>query len=112
MPGTVVREKVDGNGPGKHEPSTIAASPARDERHVVCPLPFVPLFFGFWMETKSRTGYHLLWGSKDFRGYHIPKDIVLKKRSSAHYGVPFLGYNPRDYTSRFGLSRAVPTTVG
>jgi three-Cys-motif partner protein len=63
------------------------------------------LRFRFWMETQKRISHHLLFVSKNFRGYHIMKEIMAKESSSAEQGVPSFEYNPRDYLLRFELSR-------
>ncbi len=63
------------------------------------------LFFRFWMETQKRISHHLLFVSKNFRGYHIMKDIMAKESSSAPQGVPSFEYNPRDYSLHFELDR-------
>jgi hypothetical protein len=56
--------------------------------------------FRFWMEDKNRISHHLLFVSKNFRGYHIMKEIMAKESSSAPQGVPSFEYNPRDYVLR------------
>ena len=64
---------------------------------------FLP--FRFWMENQNRISHHLLFVSKNFRGYHIMKEIMAKESSSFEQGVPSFEYNPRDYPLRFELSR-------
>jgi three-Cys-motif partner protein len=62
--------------------------------------------FRFWKEDKNRISHHLLFVSKNFRGYHIMKEIMAKESSSASQGVPSFEYNPRDYVlRRFELVR-------
>jgi three-Cys-motif partner protein len=57
---------------------------------------FLP--FRFWMEDQRRISHHLLFVSKNFRGYHLMKEIIAKESTSANQGVPTLEYNPRDYS--------------
>jgi hypothetical protein len=56
---------------------------------------FLP--FRFWMEDQRRISHHLLFVSKNFRGYHLMKEIMAPESSSAPQGVPSFEYNPRDY---------------
>lgn len=62
---------------------------------------FLP--FRFWMEDQRRISHHLLFISKNFRGYHLMKEIMAKESSSANQGVPSFEYNPRDYSMLPGL---------
>ncbi len=64
------------------------------------------------METKRRISHHLLFASKNFRGYDIMKDIMARESSSAPQGVPSFEYNPRDYSLRFELSRPLDELEG
>jgi three-Cys-motif partner protein len=57
---------------------------------------FLP--FRFWMENQKRISHHLLFVSKNFRGYHLMKDIMAPESSSEAQGVPSFEYNPRDYS--------------
>jgi hypothetical protein len=61
---------------------------------------------------KNRISHHLLFLSKNFRGYHIMKDIMAKESSSAPQGVPSFEYNPRDYALRFELSHSLDELEG
>lgn len=57
---------------------------------------FLP--FRFWMEDQRRISHHLLFVSKNFRGYHLMKEIMAPESSSEAQGVPSFEYNPRDYS--------------
>jgi three-Cys-motif partner protein len=53
--------------------------------------------FRFKHEKKNRTSHHLIFVSKDKRGYQIIKDIMAKESSYQNQGVPSFEYNPADY---------------
>jgi three-Cys-motif partner protein len=55
--------------------------------------------FGFKNEQGTRTSHHLIFVSKNIRGYEIMKGIMAKESSSANSGVPSFEYNPA--TTRF-----------
>ena len=63
--------------------------------------------FGFKNATGSRTSHHLIFASKNFRGYEIMKGIMAKESSSAQQGVPSFEYTPAtsDQPLLFELSR-------
>jgi three-Cys-motif partner protein len=63
------------------------------------------LSFRFWMEDKHRISHHLLFVSKNFRGYHIMKEIMAKESSSAPQGVPSFDYDPRHNPLHFEVTR-------
>jgi hypothetical protein len=50
------------------------------------------LVFRFWKETERRFSHHLLFVSKNFRGYQIMKDIMSKESSAFDQGVPSFEY--------------------
>lgn len=50
--------------------------------------------FRFRDERGSRTSHHLIFVSKDFKGYEIMKSIMAGASSEADQGVPSLEYNP------------------
>jgi three-Cys-motif partner protein len=52
--------------------------------------------FRFKNDDGSRTSHHLIFISKDFRGYEIMKDIMAKESSNTMGGVANFEYNPRD----------------
>jgi three-Cys-motif partner protein len=55
----------------------------------------------------NRTSHHLIFVSKDVKGYEIMKEIMAKESSSAEQGVPTFEYNPatRNQPMLFELSR-------
>jgi three-Cys-motif partner protein len=57
--------------------------------------------FCFKNEYGTRTSHHLIFVTKNFRGYEIMKDIMARQSSAADQGVPSFTYNPAD--SRFPL---------
>ena len=56
-----------------------------------------------------RTSHHLIFISKNFRGYEIMKDIMARESSGQTQGVPSFEYNPADFLPKqsllFQLSR-------
>ncbi|MFA4910841.1 MAG: three-Cys-motif partner protein TcmP [Desulfobacteria bacterium] len=56
-----------------------------------------------------RTSHHLIFISKNSRGYEIMKDIMARESSSQTQGVPSFEYNPADFLPKqcllFQLSR-------
>jgi three-Cys-motif partner protein len=67
---------------------------------------FLP--FRFWKEEQNRISHHLLFVSKNFRGYHLMKDIMAPESSFEDQGVPTFEYNPRDYSMLPGLELGRP----
>lgn len=65
--------------------------------------------FRFKNDKGERTSHHLIFVSKNFRGYEIMKDIMARESSSDEQGVPSFEYNPADslpkQTLLFQLSR-------
>lgn len=63
--------------------------------------------FGFKNEAGSRTKQHLIFITKDFKGYEIMKNIMAGYSTTQDQGVPSLVYNPADerFPSLFELSR-------
>ncbi|MCI0487899.1 MAG: three-Cys-motif partner protein TcmP [Blastocatellia bacterium] len=63
--------------------------------------------FRFRNAEGSRTSHHLIFVSKDIRGYEIMKDIMAKESSTKEQGVPSFEYNPatKDQPMLFGFSR-------
>jgi three-Cys-motif partner protein len=59
------------------------------------------LAFCFKNEHGTRTSHHLIFTTKNFRGYDIMKGIMARQSSAADQGVPSFTYNPAD--SRFPL---------
>ncbi|HPI37517.1 MAG TPA: three-Cys-motif partner protein TcmP [Ignavibacteriaceae bacterium] len=65
-------------------------------------LPFV-----FKNEGGRRTSHHLIFTSKNFKGYEIMKEIMARESSLSEQGVASFGYNPADINTPllFELSR-------
>lgn len=65
--------------------------------------------FRFKNEKGKRTSHHLIFVSKNFRGYEIMKDIMARESTSLTQNVPSFEYNPADFLPRqtllFQLSR-------
>ncbi len=51
----------------------------------------------------KRTSHHLIFVSKNFRGYDIMKEIMAKESSGAEQGVPSFEYSPADFLPKQGL---------
>jgi three-Cys-motif partner protein len=68
--------------------------------------PFV-LPFAFKSEKGSRTTHHLIFASKNFKGYEIMKEIMAKESSEMNQGVPTFEYSPASekYPTLFELLR-------
>jgi len=52
--------------------------------------------FCFKDDKGTRTSHHLIFVSKDFKGYDIMKEIMAKECSGSEQGVPSFEYNPVD----------------
>ena len=63
--------------------------------------------FAFKNEQGTRTKHHLIFTSKNFRGYEIMKGIMAKESSEQEQGVPSFEYSPasRIYPLLFALNR-------
>ncbi|MBN2124517.1 MAG: three-Cys-motif partner protein TcmP [Deltaproteobacteria bacterium] len=63
--------------------------------------------FCFKTSSGTRSSHHLIFVSKNFRGYEIMKDIMARESSVSEQGVPSFAYNPADriYPLLFELSR-------
>jgi three-Cys-motif partner protein len=65
--------------------------------------------FRFRDASGNRTSHHLIFVSKNFRGYDIMKEIMAKESSGAEQGVPSFEYSPADFLPKqsllFQLSR-------
>jgi hypothetical protein len=65
--------------------------------------------FRFKNSNGKRTSHHLIFASKDFRGYEIMKDIMARESTGDNDGVPSFEYNPADFLPKqallFKLSR-------
>jgi hypothetical protein len=63
--------------------------------------------FTFKNDTGSRTSHHLIFATKDFKGYEIMKEIMAKESSEHHQGVASFEYSPasEQFPILAGLSR-------
>lgn len=63
--------------------------------------------FCFKNDSGTRTSHHLIFVTKEFRGYDIMKGIMGGESSTTYQGVPSFVHNPaeRRYQMRFELSR-------
>ena len=72
--------------------------------------------FRFRDATGNRTSHHLIFVSKNFRGYDIMKEIMAKESSRAEQGVPSFEYSPADFLPKqsllFQLSRPLEDLQG
>jgi len=70
--------------------------------------------FRFKNECGTRTTHHLIFVSKNFRGYEIMKGIMAKESSERLQGVPSFEYNPasRQYPLLFDLARPLDELEG
>ncbi len=50
--------------------------------------------FAFKNERGTRTTHHLIFASKNFKGYEIMKEIMAKESSEVNQGVPTFEYSP------------------
>jgi three-Cys-motif partner protein len=93
----ILREKLDGLLPYERELMIVEelcqAIKETGQRFV---LPF-----RFKNDAGSRTSHHLIFVSKNFRGYAIMKDIMAGESSSANQGVASFEYNPADKRYQF-----------
>lgn len=64
--------------------------------------------FRFKSETGKRTSHHLIFVSKDFKGYEIMKDIMAGKSSTQHQGVASFDYSPASAQQPFLFQLAQP----
>jgi len=70
--------------------------------------------FRFKNDRGNRTSHHLIFVSKDVKGYEIMKEIMAKESSGAEQGVPSFEYNPatRNQSLLFELSRPLDDLEG
>lgn len=57
--------------------------------------------FRFKNNRGMRTSHHLIFVSKNFKGYEIMKEIMAKESSATKQGVPSFEYNPADERQPF-----------
>jgi three-Cys-motif partner protein len=102
-----LRPTLDGLSPSKREVMIVEelcqSIKSYENRYT---LPFT-----FKDARGRRTSHHLIFISKNFRGYEIMKDIMARESSSQTQGVPSFGYNPADFLPKqcllFQLSRPI-----
>jgi three-Cys-motif partner protein len=70
--------------------------------------------FRFKNDSGTRTSHHLIFVSKDFRGYDIMKDIMARESSSTDQGVASFEYSPATVRQPFlfQLSRPLDDLEG
>lgn len=89
-----VASKVENTSPAEREAVIIeelceALNEMGGTKHYILP-------FRFRNELGTRTSHHLIFVSKDFKGYEIMKEIMAKESSSANQGVASFEYNAVD----------------
>jgi len=98
-----IREKLDGLLPDEREDLIVEEfSLALKEAGARYVLPFT-----FKNEEGTRTKHHLVFASKNFKGYEIMKEIMAKESSERDQGVASFAYSPASnkYPTLFELSR-------
>lgn len=70
--------------------------------------------FRFKTAAGVRTSHHLIFVSKDFKGYEIMKEIMAKESSTTEQGVPSFDYSPADIRqpTLFELARPLDDLAG
>lgn len=65
--------------------------------------------FGFKAESGTRTKHHLIFVSKNFRGYEVMKDVMASESSEAHDGIASFQYSPASERQPllFGLTQSM-----
>ena len=97
-----LRINIENMSPYKRELSIVEAiSQALREECGGYVLPFC-----FKTADGRRSSHHLIFVSKNIRGYQIMKEIMAKESSDSEQGVPLFEYNPAPYrqTLLFGYS--------
>ena len=98
-----IRQKLVGLGPDEREDLIIEElSQAIKECGVLYVLPFT-----FKSEKGTRTKHHLVFASKNFKGYEIMKEIMAKESSDRDQGVASFAYAPvaKQYQAQFEFLR-------
>jgi three-Cys-motif partner protein len=99
----VIREKLAGLRPDEREDLIIEElSLALKESGVTYVLPFT-----FKNEKGTRTKHHLIFASKNFKGYEIMKEIMARESSEQDQGVASFAYSSasEQYQTLFEFSR-------
>lgn len=98
-----LREKLEPMSPGDRELTIIESlAEALKEMGGRYVLPFC-----FKNARGNRSSHHLVFVSKDAKGYKMMKEIMAKESTNMEQGVPSFAYNPADRTHPllFELSR-------
>jgi three-Cys-motif partner protein len=98
-----IRAKLTGLSPNEREDLIIEElSQALQESVVTYVLPFT-----FKSEKGTRTKHHLVFASKNFKGYEIMKQIMAKESSDQDQGVASFAYSTvsNRYQTQFEFSR-------
>jgi three-Cys-motif partner protein len=98
-----IREKLGGLKPDEREALIIEElSQALREMGATYVLPFC-----FKNEQGTRTTHHLIFATKNFKGYEIMKEIMAHESSEQEQGVPSFEYSPasKNFPLLFALSR-------
>lgn len=98
-----IRERLEGLEPEDREALIIEElSLALREMGAKYVLPFT-----FKNSNGTRTTHHLIFCSKNFKGYEIMKEIMARESTEQDQGVPSFAYSPasRKYPLLFELSR-------
>jgi hypothetical protein len=98
-----IRKRLDGLQPDEREHLIIEElSQALNELGAKFVLPFT-----FKNEEGTRTKHHLIFASKNFKGYEIMKGIMAKESSEQEQGVASFAYSPapKQLQILFGFSR-------
>ena len=97
-----LRQKLEGLDPPARELTIVerlSAALNPDRKRLVLPFRF--------RRDNKRTSHHLIFVTKNFRGYDIMKKIMAKESSKVEQGVASFEYNPADerYPTLFELNR-------
>lgn len=98
-----VRQKLSGMSPAERESLIIEElSGALREMGATYVLPFC-----FKSEQGTRTTQHLIFATKNFKGYEIMKEIMARESSEHEQGVPSFEYSvaSKNFPFLFALSR-------
>ncbi len=98
-----IREKLDGLKPDERETLIIEElSQALRAMGATYVLPFC-----FKNEQGTRTTHHLIFATKNFKGYEIMKEIMAHESSEREQGVSSFDYSPasKNFPLLFALSR-------
>ena len=98
-----IREKIAGLKPEEREALIIEElSQALRDMGATYVLPFC-----FKNEQGTRTTHHLIFATKNFKGYEIMKEIMARESTEQEQGVPSFEYSPasKNFPLLFDLAR-------